>query len=86
MNHSKDTEETIIGMLRGQFGKVGDLTCKYGVSDQSICCWLVQYGGRTFFVAKYSKQVEEKNARLKRIVGELSMDKQMLEDVLSKKR
>ncbi len=42
-------------------------------------------GGMTVFETKRSRQLEEENTRLKRMVAELSLDKQMLEDVLSKK-
>ena len=42
-------------------------------------------GGMTVFETKRSRQLEEENTRLKRMVAEFSLDKQMLEDVLSKK-
>ena len=63
---------------------VADLTRKYGVSEQSIYRWQAKYGGMEVSEAKRLRQLEEENARLKRMVADLSLDKQMLEDVLSK--
>lgn len=65
--------------------KVADLTRKYAVSEQSIYRWQAKYGGMEVSEAKRLRQLEEENARLKRMVADLSLDKQMLEDVLSKK-
>ncbi len=87
MKRSKYTEETIIGILKERQGgmTVADLTGKYGVSEQSIYRWQAHYGGMEVSEAKRLRQLEEENARLKRMVADLSLDKQMLEDVLSKK-
>ena len=87
MKRSEYTEETIIGILKERQGgmKVTDLTPKYAVSEQSIYRWQAKYGGITICEAKRSRQFDEENRRLKRMVAELSLDKQMLEDVLSKK-
>ncbi len=65
--------------------KVANLACKQGVSEPSIYRWQAKYGGMTAVHTKRLRQLEEENARLKRIVAELSLDKQMLNDVLSKK-
>ena len=87
IKRSKYTEETIIGILKERQGgmTVADLTRKYGVSEQSIYRWQAKYGGMEVSEAKRLRQLEEENARLKRMVADLSLDKQMLEDVLSKK-
>ena len=87
MKRSKYTEEAIIGILKErQAGmKVADLIRKYGVLEQSIYRWQAKYGGMTVSEAKRLRQLGEENARLKHMVAELSLDKQMLEDVLSKK-
>ena len=85
MKRSKYTDETIIGILKERQGgmTVADLTRKYGVSEQSIYRWQAKYGGMAVSEAKRLRQLEEENARLKRMVAELSLDKQMLEDGLS---
>lgn len=64
---------------------VRDLVRKYGVSEQSDCRWRSKYGGMDVSDARRLEALEEENRRLKRIVAELSLDKQILEDVLSKK-
>ena len=80
MKRSKYTEERIIGILKErQTGmKVVDLTHKHGISEQFIYRWQAKYGGMTVSEAKRLRQFEEKNTRLKRMVAELSLDKQML--------
>jgi putative transposase len=77
MKRSKYTEERIIGILKERQGgmKVADLTRKYGVSEQSIYRWQAKYGGMTFCEAKRSRQLEEENTRLKRMVSEFSLDR-----------
>ena len=80
MKPSKYTEETISGILKERQGgmKAADLTRKYAVSEQPIYRWQARYGGMTVCETKRSRQFEEENARLKRMVAELSLDKQML--------
>ena len=79
MKPSKYTEERIIGIPKERQGgmKVADLTRKYAVSEQSIYRWQAKYGGMTVSEAKRLRQFEEKNTRLKRMVAEFSLDKQM---------
>ena len=62
--------------------KVADLGRKHGVSEQSIYRWQSKYGGLEVSEARRLKQLEEENRRLKRMVADLSLDKQMLEDVI----
>jgi len=87
MKRSKCTEERIIDILKERQGgmKVADLTRKYGVSEQSIYRRQAKYRGMTASEAKRLRQLEEENRRLKRMVVDLSLDEQMLENVLSKK-
>ena len=87
MKRKQYSEEQIISILKeNEAGMaVRDLVRKYGVSEQSIYRWRSKYGGMDVSDARRLKALEEENRRLKRIVAELSLDKQMLEDVLSKK-
>jgi len=64
---------------------VVELVRRHGVSEQSIYRWKTKYGGMEVSEAKRLRELEEENRRLKRIVADLSLDKQMLEDVLSRK-
>ena len=66
--------------------KVANLGRKHGVSEQSIYRWQGKYGGLEVSEAKRLKQPEEENRRLKRMVADLSLDKQMLDDVIKQSK
>ena len=85
MKKKRYSEEQIIGILKEREAgmKVADLVRKHGVSEQSIYRWQAKYGGMEVSEAKRLKQLEEENRRLKRMVVDLSLDKQMLEDVIA---
>ena len=81
------TEEQIITILKENESGVSvpELARRHGVAEQSIYRWRSKFGGLDVSDAKRLKQLEEENRRLKRMVADQSLDKQMLEDVLSKK-
>jgi len=56
-----------------------------GISDATYYNWKKKYGGLGVSELRRLKQLEEENGRLKRMVADLSLDKQMLQDVLQKK-
>jgi putative transposase len=87
MKRKRYTEEQIIAILKeNEAGvPVPELARRHGVAEQSIYRWRSKFGGMEVSDAKRLKQLEEENRRLKRMVADLSLDKQMLEDVLSKK-
>ncbi len=58
---------------------------KLGVSSQTFYSWKKKYGGLGVSELRRLRQLEEENGRLKRMVADLSLDKQMLQDVLLKK-
>jgi len=64
---------------------VGEVARKYGVSQKTIYLWRTKYGGLSASEVARLKQLEEENRKLKQMVAELSLDKQMLQDVLRKK-
>ena len=88
MKRKRFTEEQIISILREREAgmKVADLGRRHGVSEQSIYRWQSKYGGMGVSEAKRLKQLEEENRRLKRMVADLSLDKQMLEDVIKQSK
>ena len=64
---------------------VGDVCRQVGVSEQTFYRWKKDYGGMLPSEARELKQLREENAKLKRLVADLSLDKIMLQDVLKKK-
>ena len=61
-----------------------DLAREYGVSKHTIYAWKSKYGGMDVSEAQEVKQLREENARLKKLVADLSMDKDMLQSVIRK--
>ena len=90
MKRKRYSEEQIISILneREAGASAADLARKHGVAEQSIHRWKSKYGGMTVSDLKRLKRLEGENLRLKRMVADLSLDKQVLEDVIemSKKR
>ena len=65
-------------------GKSAALACKdAGVSQQSYYRWRKEYGGLEIDQAKRMKELERENSRLKRLVADLSVEKQVLKDIAS---
>jgi len=87
MKTSKFTEEQIAFALRqAETGTRALEVCrKMGISEQTFYRWKKKYGGLGVSELRRLRQLEEENRRLKRMVADLSLDKQMLQDVLSKK-
>jgi putative transposase len=81
------TEAQIVFALRqAESGtSVAEITRKMGVSDAAFYRWKKLYAGLGVNEVRRLKQLEEENRKLKQIVADLSLDKQMLQDVLSKK-
>ena len=72
-------------MLLAQ-GKTAALACKdAGVSQQNYYRWRKEYGGLEIDQAKRMKELERENSRLKRLVADLSVEKQVLKDCASSK-
>ena len=64
---------------------VGDLCRQVGISEQTFYRWKKSYGGMLPSEARELKQLREENARLKRVVADLTLDKVMLHDVVQRK-
>jgi putative transposase len=58
---------------------------KLAVSEQTFHRWRNQYGGMKADEARRLKELEQENARLKKLVAELALDKQMLQEVVKGK-
>jgi putative transposase len=87
VKRSKFSEEQITFALRqAETGtRVGEVCRKMGISEATFYNWKKKYGGLGVAELRRLKQLEEENRRLKRMVADLSLDKQMLQDVLSRK-
>ena len=64
---------------------IAELCRKTGVSEATYYAWRTQYAGLMPSEMKRLKQLEEENAKLMRLVADLSLDKAMLQDVASRK-
>ena len=64
---------------------VGEICRKMGITEQTFYRWKKKYGGLGVSELRQLKQLEEENRKLKQLVADLSLDKKMLQDVLSKK-
>lgn len=65
-------------------GKAAPIACREaGISQQSYYRWRKEYGGLGLDQAKRMKDLERENVRLKRLVADLSLEKQVLKDVAS---
>ena len=65
-------------------GKSIGVACRdAGISDQSYYRWLKEYGGLDLDQARRMKELEKENARLRRLVADLSLEKQVLKDISS---
>ena len=87
MRKSRYSEERIIRVLqqveRGE--KVKDVIREHGISEQTYYRWKSKYGGMSVSEAKRLKALETENKRLKKLVANLSLDKQMLQEVIDRK-
>lgn len=87
MKRSKFTEQQIaFGLKQAELGTPVEEVCrKMGISDATFYNWKKKYGGLGPSELRRLRQLEEENSKLKRLVADLSLDKTMLQDVLSKK-
>ena len=87
MKASKFTEAQIAFVLKqaDEGSAVAEVCRKAGISESTFYVWRKKYGNLLPTEMKRLRQLEDENAKLKRIVAELSLDKAMLQDVLKKK-
>lgn len=86
MKKTRFTEQQIAFALKqAETGTaVAEVVRKMGISEATFYNWKKKYGGLSINELRRLKQLEEENARLKKIVADLSLDKEMLQDVLKK--
>lgn len=87
MKKKRFTETQIVSILHQQeAGKsVKDISREYGISDATFYNWKAKYGGMQISDVKRMKDLEEENARLKRIVANQTLEIDAIKTVLGKK-
>jgi putative transposase len=81
------TEEQIVSVLRQveAGARVEEVCRKTGISEATYYLWKRQYSGVGVSELRELRQLREENGRLKRLVADLSMDRQILQEIVSKK-
>jgi len=80
------TPEQIVGKLReaeihlSQGASIAEASKKLGVTEQTYYRWRKEYGGMRIDQAKRLKDIEKENARLKKLVADLSLDNSILKE------
>jgi putative transposase len=87
LKKSRFSDEQIAHALRqSEAGTpVAEITRKLGVSEATFYAWKKKFGSMGTAEIRELRQLREENAKLKRLVADLSLDKTMLQDVISKK-
>ena len=87
MKRKRFSVEQIVAVLKqAELGMpVADVIRQIGISEQTFYRWKKQYAGMQSDQVRELKQLLDENARLKRVVAELTLDKVILQDVVSKK-
>jgi putative transposase len=83
----KYSPEQIVAILRqievevANHKPIGQACREAGITEQTYYRWRKEYGGLKLEQARRMKELEKENARLRRLVTELSLEKQVLKDV-----
>ena len=87
MPRKRFTESQIVYALKqAESGTPAREVCRtMGVTEMTFCQWTKTYGGMGTSELRRLKQLESENRKLKQMVADLSLDKHMLQEVLSKK-
>ncbi|HBU0492926.1 TPA: transposase, partial [Klebsiella pneumoniae] len=86
MKKTRYTEEQIAFALKqAETGtRVEEVCRKMGISEATFYNWKKKFGGMGVTELRRLRQLEEENQRLKRLVADLSLDKEMLQEVIKK--
>ena len=87
MKRKRFSVEQIVAMLKqAELGMpVADVIRQMGISGQTFYRWKKQYAGLQSDQVREFKQLQDENARLKKVVAELTLDKVILQDIVQKK-
>ncbi len=79
-------EQIVAAVKQHEMGTpVADIVRKLGIAEQTFYRWKKQYGGLEPSQVRELSQLQEENAKLKKLVADLSLDKAMLQDIAQKK-
>lgn len=86
MSKSRHTEAQMVAALKQvEAGrKAEDVAREVGVSKHTLYSWKAKYGGMDVSEAQEAKQLRDENARLKKLVADLSLDKDALQSLIAK--
>ena len=87
MKRKRFSVEQIVAILKqAELGMpIAELIRQVGISEQTFYRWKKQYAGLQSDQVRELKQLQDENARLKKLVAELSLDKAILQDINAKK-
>ena len=87
MRRSRFSEEQIIAILKEQEAGVptADVCRRHGVSSATFYKWKAKFGGLEVSEAKRLRQLEDENAKLKKLLAEAMLDNAMLKEITAKK-
>ena len=87
MKRSKFTETQIIAILNEADAglSVKEITRKHGISDATYYNWKSKHGGMSASELKRMREVEEENAKLKKMYADLALENNALKELIEKK-
>lgn len=87
MKRSRFSEEQIIAILKEQEAGVptADVCRRHGVSSATFYKWKAKFGGLEVSEARRLRQLEDENAKLKRLLADAMLDNAMLKEITAKK-
>ena len=87
MKRKRYTEEKIISILKEHeaVASVPDIARRYGIAENTIYRWKSKFGGMEVSEAKRLRELEQENAKLKRLLDEADLDKAALKELIEGK-
>ena len=87
MKRKRYTEEQIISILKAHEAgtSVAELSRKHGIVENTIYRWKSKYGDMEVSEAKRLRELEQENAKLKRLLAEAELDKAAMKEVIEGK-
>ena len=86
MKKARFTEEQMVGMLReADRSSVAEVAKKHGVSEQTVYNWRKHFAGLDPADVKRLRQLEQENARLKKLVAERDLEIEVMKEIQRKK-